>query len=913
MSAKTSVTSAFVFALYGTTVLSLAAAGPPSHRSFDNWKRPEGSVSIQVRVERSAGPGAVLDQVQEDDSGAGAIWAERHFAQTFTPAIGGQLAQVDLLITSTGDPTYPATISIVETAGGVPTGAVLGSVHVPGFVWGWNWVDLLPASVFLVAETQYGIIFANDDSDFLADPTDWWAIKWETNPYPRGEIWEWLPASGWQQMGGLGPPGTSDMAFRTWMISGQIAPPNDLCPNAICVADGIPMGGSNVNASGSGGTGCDTGFPVDVWYHYTPTVSETVNISLCGGASFDTILSVHDVCNGLALACDDEGCGTAQSELSLGMTAGTTYLIRVDGFGEASGPFTLTVSGGGGTCYPGCDLPPALVNPDPSAGATEVPVDTGLSWNGATAALMVVPDKSGDTSLTRLPTTGYVMVDDVERPVHELGPSTPAHGARAVLTEGPVTDTVGSQRSGVTGAARIKGNFFACTSSTTLVESEFYLDISTPTELRFFVYEAETRTSAGFSKISDVLVSSSGTGVHFYSSGAINVPLLAGKSYAIGVGWAGTARYWFDTGHPTPTAFGESYDGLASVGFPPPVTVIYEDDSAQYYQRLTTDSDAVPCPTTYDVYLGTNPGAMDLICDDVAEPTCDPGVLAGGTTYHWQVIAKNNGGEAPGSVWSFTTYGELLVRLTPVVLQNPSGSNVTVGSPPAGDPDVVEGSPFALELWAQQVDPNLGGLQCVFSDLSFDSSTMACVDPTPSPAFNVLTAGTCTPGGVDELGGCGFSTGVGIAPEWVLVATVEMNADVASVGNVVLSNTAATSISISSFGNVPVDQIDFEASAPFEIVGQGAGACCLPGETCSSDLAESECITSGGRYLGDDLTCAGDPDHDGVIGCDDICPSTSAPAGVDSQGRPLGDLDEDCDVDLTDFRIMQVNFSGPKS
>ena len=33
--------------------------------------------------------------------------------------------------------------------------------------------------------------------------------------------------------------------------------------------------------------------------------------------------------------------------------------------------------------------------------------------------------------------------------------------------------------------------------------------------------------------------------------------------------------------------------------------------------------------------------------------------------------------------------------------------------------------------------------------------------------------------------------------------------------------------------------------------------------------------------------------------------------GVDAQGRPLGDLNGDCIVDLSDFAIFQLNFSGP--
>ena len=89
------------------------------------------------------------------------------------------------------------------------------------------------------------------------------------------------------------------------------------------------------------------------------------------------------------------------------------------------------------------------------------------------------------------------------------------------------------------------------------------------------------------------------------------------------------------------------------------------------------------------------------------------------------------------------------------------------------------------------------------------------------------------------------------------------------------------------------------------------GACCGPGDICANDKMEEACVGGGGSYLGDGLTCEGDADGDGVFGCDDVCPDAPAPGGVDAFGRPLGDLDEDCDVDLLDHLIMVLNFSGP--
>lgn len=56
---------------------------------------------------------------------------------------------------------------------------------------------------------------------------------------------------------------------------------------------------------------------------------------------------------------------------------------------------------------------------------------------------------------------------------------------------------------------------------------------------------------------------------------------------------------------------------------------------------------------------------------------------------------------------------------------------------------------------------------------------------------------------------------------------------------------------------------------------------------------------------------AGDGDQDGVPDDIDVCPASAPGAIVDSFGRPLGDFDLDCDVDLTDYAVLQINFTGP--
>jgi subtilisin family serine protease len=67
-----------------------------------------------------------------------------------------------------------------------------------------------------------------------------------------------------------------------------------------------------------------------------------------------------------------------------------------------------------------------------------------------------------------------------------------------------------------------------------------------------------------------------------------------------------------------------------------------------------------PCPTTWDVYFGTDPNALELIESDLGEAMCDPTpepgeMLARGTRYYWQVVAKNCCGAVDGNKWTFAT------------------------------------------------------------------------------------------------------------------------------------------------------------------------------------------------------------------------------------------------------------------
>ncbi len=145
--------------------------------------------------------------------------------------------------------------------------------------------------------------------------------------------------------------------------------PNDSCAGAIPVFNG-PNGPFNntgtvlANDVGfSTPAGCNAGSlgGHDLFYTYVPACDGTLTVSTCGGNNvnepgvlFDSQVTVYDTwtcgVGGTPIACNDDAgtplCGLQgwEAQVSLTVTAGTQYLIRVAGFGSAVGSFNLTLT-----------------------------------------------------------------------------------------------------------------------------------------------------------------------------------------------------------------------------------------------------------------------------------------------------------------------------------------------------------------------------------------------------------------------------------------------------------------------------------------------------------------------------------------------------------------------------------------
>jgi len=131
-----------------------------------------------------------------------------------------------------------------------------------------------------------------------------------------------------------------------------LAPFNDSCASASPVGPGSTPG-NTAAATNDGGASCGNSLSSnDVWYAFTPPCGGSFRIDTCG-SEFDTVLSLHTECGGPSIMCNDDhaagggpgGCANADdSALIANLTGGTTYRIRVGGFGTASGRFNLNLT-----------------------------------------------------------------------------------------------------------------------------------------------------------------------------------------------------------------------------------------------------------------------------------------------------------------------------------------------------------------------------------------------------------------------------------------------------------------------------------------------------------------------------------------------------------------------------------------
>jgi hypothetical protein len=133
-----------------------------------------------------------------------------------------------------------------------------------------------------------------------------------------------------------GATGTGQMRIS------RIGPSNDECAGAQVVGLGSTAI-TNACSSANAGAGCGSGNAA-VYFSFTSPVTAALNIDTClDGRTFDTVIGVYANCGaGAPIVCNDDFCGLG-TRLVLNATSGTNYIIRVHGFGGATGVATLRI------------------------------------------------------------------------------------------------------------------------------------------------------------------------------------------------------------------------------------------------------------------------------------------------------------------------------------------------------------------------------------------------------------------------------------------------------------------------------------------------------------------------------------------------------------------------------------------
>lgn len=141
---------------------------------------------------------------------------------------------------------------------------------------------------------------------------------------------------------------------------------NSFCPGAIPIISGQTKTGDTFGAGREGQSDCNqTGTAPDVFYSYTADCTGLVTIDL-ESSTMDPLLSVHTACPGTIanqVGCNDDVTpgSNLNSRVSIFVTQGQTYTIRVTGFATNAGWFSLTVGQCSGCCPGNADKQPGGV------------------------------------------------------------------------------------------------------------------------------------------------------------------------------------------------------------------------------------------------------------------------------------------------------------------------------------------------------------------------------------------------------------------------------------------------------------------------------------------------------------------------------------------------------------------------
>ncbi|NLF56147.1 MAG: immunoglobulin domain-containing protein [Candidatus Hydrogenedens sp.] len=162
---------------------------------------------------------------------------------------------------------------------------------------------------------------------------------------------------------------------------------------------------------------------------------------------------------------------------------------------------------------------------------------------------------------------------------------------RVVLAQtGIRTDTVGFAvyySRAFTGVTRC--NVFKAEENAVLEQAEFFLRLDAPSPVEIAVYEGGPEFNSPYTLVFSRNLGMIPETFGFVSSGALELPLVAGRHYAVGASWQNSARIYRESAGGV--SFG-SFQGIIGLdnAYPAPATLTGPDTALPYYMRLRTRS-----------------------------------------------------------------------------------------------------------------------------------------------------------------------------------------------------------------------------------------------------------------------------------------------------------------------------------
>ncbi len=148
-------------------------------------------------------------------------------------------------------------------------------------------------------------------------------------------------------------------------------------------------------------------------------------------------------------------------------------------------------------------------------------------------------------------------------------------------------DTVGDTSASAVATSYMVGNIYRADRGRTLTKIEQYLSVSGTSVFTWVVYQGDLSTGY-FTKLREVTTSDSGMGV-FLSSGALDVPLVAGKYYFLGVVVQGSfTRYYASASTQPFVSFGQLVNSYVLSASSPPVNPYLSTGTGRFDQRIST-------------------------------------------------------------------------------------------------------------------------------------------------------------------------------------------------------------------------------------------------------------------------------------------------------------------------------------